>query len=126
MSPLLFINVVKLLKSFQYAFKGVWQVFVHEQNMRVHVLATIVVLATGAYFNITTTEWCLVVLCIGAVFAAEAFNTAIENLVDLLHPEQHPKAGIVKDIAAGAVLIAAISAAIVGFIIFGKYFAALL
>ena len=72
--------------------------------------------------GITRTEWIMVVMCIGTVIAAELFNTAIEKLVDLVSPERHPVAGRVKDIAAGAVLICAVAAAIIGLIIFIPYF----
>ena len=75
----------------------------------------------GFYFGITPTEWCIVVICFGVVLAAEGFNTAIERLVDLVSPGFHPIAGDVKDVAAGAVLICAIAAAIVGSIIFLPY-----
>jgi diacylglycerol kinase (ATP) len=72
-------------------------------------------------FGITPTEWCIVTLCFGMVLAAEGFNTAIERLVDLVSPDYHPIAGDVKDIAAGAVLICAIAAAIIGMIVFLPY-----
>ena len=69
----------------------------------------------------TRTEWTVVILCFGVVIAAELFNTAIERLVDLVSPERHPVAGQVKDIAAGAVLVCAVAAAIIGLIIFIPY-----
>ena len=74
------------------------------------------------YFNISTVEWCIVLLCFAMVLAAEAFNTAIERLVNLVSPDYHTLAGDVKDIAAGAVLICAIAAAIIGVIVFIPYF----
>lgn len=72
------------------------------------------------FFGITRTEWIVIILCIGVVIAAELFNTAIEKLVDLVSPERHPIAGQVKDIAAGAVLVCAVAAAIIGIIIFSR------
>lgn len=78
--------------------------------------------SAGIVLGITRTEWIMVVMCIGTVIAAELFNTAIEKLVDLVSPERHPVAGQVKDIAAGAVLICAVAAAIIGLIIFIPYF----
>lgn len=75
----------------------------------------------GFHFQITSTEWCIVLICFGLVLAAEAFNTAIERLVNLVSPDYHPIAGDVKDVAAGAVLICAIFAAIIGCIIFLPY-----
>lgn len=80
------------------------------------------VIIAGIVLGITRTEWIMVVMCIGTVIAAELFNTAIEKLVDLVSPERHPVAGQVKDIAAGAVLICAVAAAIIGLIIFIPYF----
>ncbi len=110
------------LNSFRYAFRGIWSILFSERNMRVHLFAAIIVIAFGVYFKITTTEWCIVAICIGMVMSAEIFNSALELLTDLVKPEQHPIAGKVKDAAAGAVLITALSAAVVGILIFWKYF----
>lgn len=112
----------KRIKSFGYAFKGIASLLKKEHNAWIHCLAIVVVTTAGLYFHITATEWCIVLLCFGMVLAAEGFNTAIERLVDLVSPERHPIAGDVKDVAAGAVLICAIAAAIIGCIIFIPYF----
>ena len=111
----------KRIKSFGYAFKGIASLIKKEHNAWIHCTAIGVVTLAGFYFGITPTEWCIVVLCFGLVLAAEGFNTAIERLVDLVSPEYHPIAGDVKDVAAGAVLICAIAAAIVGMIVFIPY-----
>ena len=111
----------KRIKSFGYAFKGIASLLKKEHNAWIHCLAICVVTFAGFYFGITLTEWCIVVICFGVVLAAEGFNTAIERLVDLVSPEFHPVAGDVKDVAAGAVLICAIAAAIIGCIIFVPY-----
>ncbi|MBR2456835.1 MAG: diacylglycerol kinase family protein [Bacteroidaceae bacterium] len=111
----------KRIKSFGYAFKGIASLLKKEHNAWIHCLAIVVVTSLGFYFHITPTEWCIVLLCFGMVLAAEGFNTAIERLVDLVSPERHPVAGDVKDVAAGAVLICAIAAAIIGCIIFLPY-----
>lgn len=92
--------------------------FRSEPHARLHLIAAILVVAAGCYWNISATEWCLCVLCIGAVFTAEAFNTAIEALADRVSPEKHPLIAKAKDVAAGAVLLTAIASAIVGLIIF--------
>ena len=92
-----------------------------EQNLSFHLIASVIVIIAGFVLGITRTEWMIIALCIGVVIAAELFNTAIEKLVDLVSPERHPIAGQVKDIAAGAVLICAAAAAIVGLIIFIPY-----
>ena len=86
------------------------------------MIAAMAVIIAGIVLGITRNEWIMVVMCIGTVLAAELFNTAIEKLVDLVSPERHPVAGRVKDIAAGAVLICAVAAAIIGLIIFIPYF----
>ena len=86
------------------------------------MIAAMAVIIAGIVLGITRTEWIMVVMCIGTVIAAELFNTAIEKLVDLVSPVRHPVAGRVKDIAAGAVLICAVAAAIIGLIIFIPYF----
>lgn len=111
----------KRIKSFGYAFKGIASLLKKEHNAWIHCSAIVLVTCAGFYFSITPTEWCIVVLCFGLVLAAEGFNTAIERLVDLVSPDFHPVAGDVKDVAAGAVLICAIAAAIVGLIVFVPY-----
>ena len=94
----------------------------YDLNLSFHLIAAMAVIIAGIVLGITRTEWIMVVMCIGTVIAAELFNTAIEKLVDLVSPERHPVAGQVKDIAAGAVLICAVAAAIIGLIIFIPYF----
>lgn len=115
-------ELTKRIKSFSYAFKGIASLLKKEHNAWIHCIAIVVVTTCGLYFNITPTEWCIVVFCFGMVLAAEGFNTAIERLVNLVSPDYHPIAGDVKDVAAGAVLICAIAAAIIGGIIFIPYF----
>lgn len=99
-------------------------VFRSEPNMHLHVLASIVVFVMAYRFEVTRIEWCLLVFCVGLVWMAEIFNTSIETLTDLVSPEQHVLAGKTKDLAAGAVLMAAITAAIIGLFIFVPYWAA--
>jgi diacylglycerol kinase (ATP) len=108
-------------KCFKFAWKGIHIFFAEEYNARIHSILAIMVILTGFYFNITKTEWIIVIICCGLVIAAEAINTAIERLVDLVSPDYHPLAGKIKDMAAGAVLICAIVSAIAGFIIFVPY-----
>lgn len=111
----------KQLRSFGYAWKGIRSCVGKEQNLSFHLIVTAAVVVAGFAWEITRTEWIAVILCIGAVIAAELFNTAIERLVDLVSPQRHPLAGQVKDIAAGAVLVCAVAAVIVGIIIFMPY-----
>lgn len=109
----------KLINSFKYAIEGIISSFKTERNMKIHVLAMIVVIALGLFFKLNKVEWCFIIIAIASVISAELFNTAIETVVDMVSPERNPKAKLAKDIAAGAVLVVAIGAAIIGFIIFG-------
>jgi diacylglycerol kinase (ATP) len=111
-------NLNKRIRSFGYAFTGLYELVKSEPNAQIHLLATICAVAAGFYFNISQQEWCVVIFAIAIVFAAEAFNTVIEKLVDHLFPDAHETARIAKDIAAGGVLICAIAALICGLIIF--------
>lgn len=112
----------KRLKSFTYSWKGLCSFLSKEHNAWIHCTAVIAVTIAGIWFEITRTEWLIILLCFAMVLAAEAFNTAIERLVNLVSPDYHPVAGDVKDVAAGAVLICAIFTAIIGLIIFVPYF----
>jgi diacylglycerol kinase len=108
--------------SFRFAFKGINIAMIAERNMHLHMLAAILVVLTGIILQITRIEWCLLIGSIGLVIMAEIFNTAIETLTDLVSPEHNVLAGKTKDLAAGAVLIAAITAAAIGLFVFIPYF----
>ncbi len=108
----------KHLNSFRYAFAGIGRLVKTQANAKIHLAAALGVLAAGLYFQISTTEWCLIIIAICTVLAAEAFNTSLEDLTDLVSPNPHPLAGHAKDLAAGAVLLTAIGAAIVGILVF--------
>lgn len=108
----------KRIDSFGFAFKGVLELLKTQTNARIHLCAAVIVFISGYYFQITSTEWCLCIFTISAVLAAEAFNTALEFLTDLVSPDYHILAGKTKDVAAAGVLITAIGAAIIGLIIF--------
>ena len=109
------------LRSFGYAFKGIGLMFGAGANMRIHFCAAVAAIIAGFYFKISPVEWCLITFCCVIVIATEAINTAVERLCDHLHPDRHTEIGKVKDLTAGATLIVAIGAAIVGIIIFGRY-----
>ena len=113
--------IPKTLRSFKYAVRGLSNVIRYENNAKIHLLATITVLIAGFYLRISLRDWCLLVFAVAMVWIAETFNTAIEKLVDLVSPDYNEKAGAVKDIAAGAVLLASIMAAIIGGIVFYQY-----
>ena len=105
-------------KSFGYAFEGIFTCIRKERNMKIHCVMTLLVILAGFIFHISTTEWCICLTLFGLVMALELVNTAVEAVVDLVTSECRPLAKIAKDTAAGAVLIAAIMAAIAGLIIF--------
>ncbi len=108
-------------KSFSHAFRGIQDMLLTQHNAWLHAIATTIVFATGVAFRITNMEWCCLVLCLMVVWTAEALNTALELLTDLVSPEFHPLAGRAKDAAAGAVLMAAVGSVIVGAIVFVPY-----
>jgi len=108
----------KRIDSFRFAFKGLADLFISQPNARIHGVATIIAVLLGFVLGLSKIEWCLVVLCIFSVLAAEAFNTALEYLTDLVSPEYHALAGKTKDVAAAGVLLTAFSAFIIGTIIY--------
>lgn len=114
-------SLVKRAKSFTHAGRGIGIFIRTTHNAWLHIAAFLAVLALAYLFSITKTEWLMVILASGMVFAAEAFNTAIEIDIDLTSPEYHPFARDTKDVAAGAVLIAAITAAIIGCVVFALH-----
>jgi len=109
----------RLVKSFVYAGRGILILLWTQANARLHTAAAIAAVAAGWFFDISRVEWCAVVGAIGLVFTAEGVNTAIESVVDLASPKMHPLAGRAKDVAAGAVLLAAMAAAVIGLLVFG-------
>ena len=111
-------SVKKRIQSFGFALKGIATLFRTQPNARIHLLAICIVTMAGYLLKVSTSEWCFIVIAFAMVLAAEAFNTAVEFVVDLTSPDYHPLAGKAKDVAAAAVLITAIGAAIIGLIIF--------
>ena len=97
-----------------------------QHNARIHAAATILVVAAGALLRISPAEWVLIALAVVCVWATEALNTSIEFLVDLVSPDLHALAAKAKDVAAGAVLVAAIGSLIVGVLVFGPHILRLL
>lgn len=109
------------IRSFKCALMGIRVMISSQQNAWIHAAATIVVIIVGLTLRLTTAHWCWIVLAIISVWTAEAFNTAFEFLTDVASPEFHPLAAKAKDVAAGAVLIAAIGSVVIGLLIFGPY-----
>lgn len=114
-------SILKRAQSFTHAGRGIYIFIKGTHNSWLHIFAFVCVLCAGLYFNITKTEWLMIIIVSGVVFTAEAFNTAIEIDMDLTSPDFHPYARDTKDVAAGAVLISTITAIVVGLIIFIPY-----
>lgn len=109
------------LRSFGHAGRGLTLLVRTQQNARIHALATIAVVIAGMLFRISPAEWALVALAVSCVWAAEGLNTSVELLVDLVSPNHHPLAAKAKDIAAGAVLVAAAGSVVVAVVVFGPH-----
>lgn len=105
-------------RSFGYAASGLRQLVAREHNAWIHLTATITAAAAGLALRLSTSDWCWLVVAAALVWMAEAVNTAVEALCDHLHPGVHPAIGRVKDLAAGAVLVAATGAALIGALTF--------
>ncbi len=108
-------------RSFAFAFRGLALLLRTQANARIHLLATVIVVAAGIGFHVHRGEWLALVLAIGIVWIAEGMNTAIEILCDRITKERDEQIGRAKDVAAGAVLLAAITAAVIGFMVFGPH-----
>lgn len=104
--------------SFKYAFQGVFSAIKTERNLKIHISIMILVIIAGIFLKISKMEWIICIILFGLVIGGEMLNSAIETVVDIAMPEINPKAKFAKDVAAGAVLIFAISSAIIGLIIF--------
>lgn len=107
-----------LLYSFKYAFIGIYTSLKSERNMFIHFSIMLLVIICGIIFKINFAEWIICLILFGLVISAELINTSIETTIDLCMPDINPKAKIAKDTAAGAVLVLAIVAAIIGLMIF--------
>lgn len=108
-----------LLESFRFASAGVFYVIRTQRNFRIHLVVTFCVVALGIWLGLSPDAWSMLFLTIGRVLIAEMFNTAAETLVDLASPDYHPLAKLVKDLAAGAVLLSALIAVVVGLLLLG-------
>jgi diacylglycerol kinase (ATP) len=106
-------------QSFFDAGRGIATLLANEPNARIHLVASIAAVALGAWLGLSPSEWCWIALAIALVWVAEAMNTALEALADAVHPARDPRIGRAKDLAAGAVLVAAIASAVIGALLFG-------
>jgi diacylglycerol kinase (ATP) len=106
------------IKSFGFAFRGMRLFFKSGPHAKIHAIAALLVLLGGTYFKVSAIEWALLILSIAIVFAAEAFNTAIEELADIIEPDFDKRIGRIKDISAGAVLFLVFGSLIIGGFVF--------
>jgi len=112
---------VKHLKSFKYAFSGILHSLYHEANFRIQIIITIFSIIGGLYYQISATEWSVLIIAFSSLLSAEVLNTSIENFIDFLIPKKSEVVRIVKDLSAGFVLINAVACFLILIIIFGKY-----
>jgi undecaprenol kinase/diacylglycerol kinase (ATP) len=106
-----------LAESFKNAMQGVWHVASKERNMKIHIIAAVLVLVFSIWLGVSRTEFAILCLTVAMVICCELINTALEVLVDIIVDVYHPKAKIIKDVAAGAVFVSALFSIIIGGII---------
>ncbi|MES2241143.1 MAG: diacylglycerol kinase family protein [Bacteroidota bacterium] len=109
------------LKSVTYAYKGALKLISTEHSVMVQFSLGVIMTIAGFYFQITSTEWLFQILAIGLVLSVEGLNTAVEKVADFIHPNYHERIGFIKDIAAGAVFFAAMTAIAIGLTIYIPY-----
>lgn len=107
--------------AFKYAFSGLAAAFKNEVHLKLYLFIALIVIGLAFYFGVSKTEWLELFACITLVITLEMFNSAIEKLCDLVMPDKHPKIKYIKDVMAGAVLLACVFAAIVGVMVFMPY-----
>lgn len=110
---------INRVESFRSAFSGIWHTFKTQRNAQIHLLIAGLILILGLILNLTLTEWAILALTTGFVLATELLNTVAEAVMDYVTTDFSPQIKIIKDVAAGAVLISAITAVIVGVLILG-------
>lgn len=108
-------------KAFGFAFSGLSAAFKSEINLQLQLIITVIVISAGFYFSISTHEWIVILFCIALVLVLEMFNSAIEKLCDLYSKEHNSKIKYIKDVCAGAVLLASVIAAFIGCMVFWPY-----
>jgi len=113
------VHKINRIESFRYAFAGIWHTLKTQRNAQIHVSIAIVIFILGLFLNLNLTEWAILALTTGFVLATEMLNTVAEAAMDYATTEFNPQVKIVKDVAAGAVLTAAITAVVVGLLILG-------
>jgi diacylglycerol kinase len=112
---------LRRLKSFKYAFEGLFHALLNEANFRIQVIIVILSVIGGIYLNISIAEWCVLTLSMGFLLMAEMINTVVEEFIDHIIKEESPVAKIIKDLGAGFVFVAALTALIILTLIFGQH-----
>jgi diacylglycerol kinase len=113
------VRKINRIQSFQYAFVGIWHTLKTQHNAQIHTGIALIIFLIGFWLNLSRAEWAIIILTMGFVIATEMLNTVAEAAMDYATTDFDPKVKIVKDVAAGAVLVAAITSAIVGLLILG-------
>ena len=116
-----FLDFKKLVRSFRYAFRGFWYVFKNEQNVRLHLIASLLVIILMIYFQVTLWQAVILFLVMTMVLVLELINTIFERMTDILRPRIHYYVEVIKDIMAATVLVSSIGAVIIGILIFAPY-----
>ena len=111
----------QLLRKFSFAWDGFKAAVRSEQSIRIELAVSVAVVLAGGFLRLTQWEWLFVIAAIGVVISIELLNTAIEKMLDLLHPARHDSVKFIKDVSAAAVLVSSLAAVIVGLIIFSRY-----
>ncbi len=117
--PQLITSLRAMARSFSYAFSGLGYLFRTQRNARIHGVFAVLAIGVSAWLRISRAEWAIILWTIAAVIILEGLNTSIEAVVDLASPQIHPLAKTAKDVAAAMVLLAAMTAVIVGLLILG-------
>ena len=112
-------EIYNRVRSFGYAFEGWWYVLKTQHNAWIHGVASVLVFGFAFWLQISLRDWAVIILAMMAVWMGEFMNTAVEAVVDMAMPEKHPLAKVAKDVAAAAVLVGALGAAVIGFLILG-------
>jgi len=108
-----------IVQSFRFAFSGLWYVLRTQRNTRIYLAVAATVVVLGLWLDLSSNQWAVLTLTIGSVLVSELLNTVAETLVDLISPGYHPLAKVVKDVTAGAVLLAAIISVVIGLLVLG-------
>ena len=112
-------RAISRIDSFRHAFAGWWYVLRTQRNAWIHAVISTAVFVAGLWLGLNRTEWAIIILTMATVWMAEFVNTALEAVVDLASPDVHPLAKVGKDVGAGAVLVAALAAVLIGLLILG-------